>query len=62
MYFVQLILVLLLFKRMNSCGSDHFPMCVNLQYDPQIAAEQPEPVATPDEKQTAKEKINVTAN
>ena len=21
-------------KRMNSCGSDHFPMCVNLQYDP----------------------------
>jgi endonuclease/exonuclease/phosphatase (EEP) superfamily protein YafD len=47
-------------QRMNSCGSDHFPMCVNLQYDPQIAAEQPEPVATSDEKQTAKEKINVT--
>jgi endonuclease/exonuclease/phosphatase (EEP) superfamily protein YafD len=46
--------------RMNSCGSDHFPMCVNLQYDPQIAAQQPEPVATSDEKQTAKEKINVT--
>jgi endonuclease/exonuclease/phosphatase (EEP) superfamily protein YafD len=47
-------------KRMNSCGSDHFPMCVNLQYDPQIAKRQPEPVATQDEKEIAKEKINVT--
>ena len=46
-------------RRMKSCGSDHFPICVNLQYDPQIAAKQPEPVASPDEKQTAKEKINV---
>jgi endonuclease/exonuclease/phosphatase (EEP) superfamily protein YafD len=47
-------------KRMNSCGSDHFPMCVNLQYDPQIARQQPEPMATGDEKETAEEKINAT--
>lgn len=47
-------------KRMDSCGSDHFPMCVNLQFDPKIAAKQPEPMATPDEIEIAEEKINVT--
>ena len=45
-------------RRMNSCGSDHFPMCVNLQYDPAIVTEHEEPVATPEEEELAEEKIN----
>ncbi|RZM19843.1 MAG: endonuclease [Pedobacter sp.] len=44
-------------KRMESCGSDHFPMYVNLQYDPQSEELNNEPVADETDMQQAKEKI-----
>jgi len=45
-------------KRMNSCGSDHFPMCVNLQFDPKSEFLNEEPVADSEDKELAEEKIN----
>ena len=45
-------------KRMNSCGSDHFPMCANLQFDPKAEAHNEELVATPEDEELAEEKIN----
>ncbi|GAA4331973.1 endonuclease/exonuclease/phosphatase family protein [Mucilaginibacter gynuensis] len=46
-------------KRMKSCGSDHFPMCISLQYDDKATHLQDEPVATAEEKELADEKITV---
>ena len=45
-------------KRMNSCGSDHFPMCANLQFDPKAEPLNDEPVATEEDLELAEEKIN----
>jgi len=45
-------------KRMPSCGSDHFPMCVELQYNPKAEAENEVPEATVQDKKLANEKIN----
>lgn len=46
-------------KRMPSCGSDHYPMCVNLQYDPR-AEDVNEPLAADaDDIKLAEEKVNV---
>lgn len=45
-------------KRMPSCGSDHFPMCVELQYDPIAQAKNDVPEATTADKELANEKIN----
>jgi endonuclease/exonuclease/phosphatase (EEP) superfamily protein YafD len=45
-------------KRMNSCGSDHFPMCANLQFDPKVEPLNHEPVATEEDLELAEEKIN----
>ena len=45
-------------QRMNSCGSDHFPMHINLQYDPKSVVHNDIPEADQDDIETYKEKIN----
>lgn len=45
-------------QRMNRCGSDHFPICVNLQYDPVAEVQNEEPVPSAEDKEIAAEKIN----
>lgn len=45
-------------KRMNSCGSDHFPMCVNLQLDPPAEKLNEQPVADEQDLELAQDKIN----
>ncbi|MCX2574775.1 endonuclease/exonuclease/phosphatase family protein [Pedobacter sandarakinus] len=45
-------------KRLNSCGSDHFPMCVDLVYAPQIKNQNEVLQPTEAEKELAEEKIN----
>lgn len=44
-------------RRLPHIGSDHFPLCMTLQYEPTAAPEQPEPVQVPDQEQDAEEKI-----
>lgn len=45
-------------KRMPNCGSDHFPMLIQLQYEPKAANIQEEPQADAADLKTADEKIN----
>jgi endonuclease/exonuclease/phosphatase (EEP) superfamily protein YafD len=45
-------------QRMKSCGSDHFPMCVEFQYDPQAEVIQEEPEVTAEDKKLAAEKLS----
>ncbi len=45
-------------KRMESCGSDHFPMCVNLQYDPPAENLNEKPIADASDLEIADEKLN----
>jgi len=45
-------------KRMNSCGSDHFPMCINLQYDPKAEVVNEIPKADEEDVTLFKEKVN----
>lgn len=47
-------------SRLKSCGSDHFPMCVNLQYNPAAKTHNEAPVAEAEDIALAKEKINVS--
>jgi endonuclease/exonuclease/phosphatase (EEP) superfamily protein YafD len=49
-------------KRMASCGSDHFPMYVNLQFDPQSQGLNSPPVAQLSDLEQASEKINAPTN
>jgi endonuclease/exonuclease/phosphatase (EEP) superfamily protein YafD len=44
-------------KRMESCGSDHFPMCVNLQFNPKVEQFNEQPVADEADLELAQEKI-----
>ena len=44
-------------KRMESCGSDHFPMCVNLQFNPKVEQLNEQPVADEADLELAQEKI-----
>ena len=44
-------------KRMKSCGSDHFPMCVNLQLDPPAEKLNDAPVADGEDLVLAEKKI-----
>lgn len=44
-------------KRLPNCGSDHFPMYIRVQYNPQAKKVQEEPEAAPEEKELAEEKI-----
>ncbi len=45
-------------KRMPHCGSDHFPMCVNLRYTPAAVNRNEELEVTAEDQQLAREKIN----
>lgn len=45
-------------NRLPSCGSDHFPMCVDLQYNPKAEVKNETPEATTEELELANEKIN----
>jgi len=45
-------------KRMENCGSDHFPMCVNLQFNPKVEQFNDEPVADQEDLALAQEKLN----
>lgn len=44
-------------KRLNKFGSDHFPILVRLNYEPQEAKEHEVPIAEPEEKAEAQELI-----
>lgn len=50
---------LLNIQRMPNCGSDHFPMLIELQYEPKAAAIQEEPSADAADLKIAEEKINM---
>lgn len=45
-------------KRLPSCGSDHFPMCVDLKYTPAAIFHNEEPMAKAEDLELAKEKVN----
>ncbi len=45
-------------QRLDNCGSDHFPMYIKLQYEPEAKKSQEEPQADQDDLETAEEKIN----
>lgn len=44
-------------RRLENCGSDHFPMCVNLQFNPKVEQLNEQPVADENDLELAKEKI-----
>lgn len=46
------------FKRLPHCGSDHFPVFIELAYEPEAKAEQKKAEPTSEEKQEASEKID----
>lgn len=46
------------FKILPHCGSDHFPVFIELAYEPDAKAEQKKAEPTPEEKQEASEKID----
>jgi endonuclease/exonuclease/phosphatase (EEP) superfamily protein YafD len=48
-------------KTMNHCGSDHFPICVELQYDPKAEMVNDESEASQEDEQLAQEKIHKEA-
>ncbi len=45
-------------KRMQNCGSDHFPMCVELQFNPEATIKNKLSLPTNKDKELANEKIN----
>lgn len=45
------------FRRLPTCGSDHFPVYIKLSFEPEAKATQQPEQATPEEKQEAQEKI-----
>jgi endonuclease/exonuclease/phosphatase (EEP) superfamily protein YafD len=44
-------------QRLPYCGSDHFPIYIDLSYEPSAERQQPKLEATPDEHEEATEKI-----
>ena len=45
-------------KRLENCGSDHFPMCVELQHNPRAENQNEKPQATQEDLELAEEKVN----
>jgi endonuclease/exonuclease/phosphatase (EEP) superfamily protein YafD len=45
-------------KRLENCGSDHFPMCVELQHNPKAESQNEKPQATQEDLELAEEKVN----
>ena len=43
---------------LEKVGSDHFPIAIELRYEPEAAAEQPPPEADPEQEYEAQEKID----
>ena len=48
-------------RRLPSIGSDHFPMLVELSYEPQAAVQQPEPEKEPGDEREADERLEAQA-
>ena len=48
-------------QRLPSIGSDHFPMLVELSYEPQAEAAQPEPEKEPGDEERAQERLEAQA-
>lgn len=48
---------LIALRRLAHIGSDHFPMCIDLHYEPQARAEQPEPPQEAKQEAEAQQKI-----
>ncbi|MCW5659728.1 MAG: endonuclease/exonuclease/phosphatase family protein [Burkholderiaceae bacterium] len=46
------------FRRLRDWGSDHFPVCIRLSFEPDAAMVQDAPSASPQEQQEAAEKID----
>lgn len=53
---------LIALRRLAHIGSDHFPMCIDLHYEPQAQAEQPEPQQEDGQEQEAQQKIDQARN
>ncbi|MBC7938820.1 MAG: endonuclease/exonuclease/phosphatase family protein [Chitinophagaceae bacterium] len=49
------------FRRLRHWGSDHFPVCIKLSFEPDAQAEQEAPRASPQEQEEASEKIDKAA-
>jgi endonuclease/exonuclease/phosphatase (EEP) superfamily protein YafD len=48
---------LIALRRLAHIGSDHFPICIDLHYEPQAKAEQPEPTQEAGQEEEAQQKI-----
>jgi len=48
---------LIALRRLAHIGSDHFPICIDLHYEPQAKAEQPEPTQEAGQEEAAQQKI-----
>ena len=48
-------------RRLPSIGSDHFPMLIELSYEPQAVVEQPEPEKEPGDEEEARERLQAQA-
>lgn len=48
-------------KRLEKIGSDHFPICIKLSYEPEVKHEQEKPEADATQKKEAKEKLEEAA-
>jgi endonuclease/exonuclease/phosphatase (EEP) superfamily protein YafD len=48
-------------RRLPSIGSDHFPMLVELSYEPQATTQQPEPEKEPGDDEEARERLEAQA-
>lgn len=49
---------LIALRRLAHIGSDHFPICIDLHYEPQAKAEQPEPLQEAGQEEEAQQKIS----